>query len=250
MLANVLYGFVVAIYGLLIGSFLNVCIYRIPLNKDITTTRSHCRECGYVLKVYDLIPVFTYAFLRGRCRQCTNHISIQYPLVEGLNALIYLLIYITRGISGSSIIFMLLSSALIVLSIIDFRTYEIPISINIFIFCLGIVHTLLDLSRIVDYMIGFFAVSGFLYIIYFMSHGRGIGGGDIKLMAATGLILGYQNIILAFILACILGSIIHLIRMKISNEDKVLAFGPYLSMGIIISIIYGNQLIGLYLGMF
>lgn len=118
---------VVFLYGLCIGSFLNVCIYRIPLKESVAKSRSHCMSCGGQLKWYDLVPLFSYLFLRGRCRQCKAKISIQYPLVEALNGLGYVFIFLINGINLTSILYSLCFSALIVLSVIDFRTYEIPL---------------------------------------------------------------------------------------------------------------------------
>lgn len=147
-----------------------------------------------------------------------------------------------------SVILSLLSSVLIVISVIDFRTYEIPLGCNIFILILGIAQVVIDLPHMSQYVIGFFAVSLILYIIWLISKGRAIGGGDIKLLAAAGLLLGWQRIILAFLLGCIIGAVIHLIRMKVSNADRTLAFGPYLSMGILIAALFGNGMIQAYMG--
>ncbi len=99
-----------------------------------------------------------------------------------------------------------------------------------------------------QYVIGFFAVSLLLYLVWLISKGRAIGGGDIKFLAAAGLLLGWQKIILAFVLGCVIGSIIHLIRMKVQNVDRTLAFGPYLSIGVLLAALFGERMIGLYLG--
>ena len=142
---------------------------------------------------------------------------------------------------------LLIIALLIALSIYDIRTYEIPLWINISIFVIALIHLVLNRADWKAYVIGFFAVSVPLLLIYVATKGNGIGGGDIKLMAVAGLYVGWQNIILAFLLGCILGAVIHVLRMKISKEGRVLAFGPYLSAGIIISLIYGNQIIGWYI---
>jgi leader peptidase (prepilin peptidase)/N-methyltransferase len=131
---------------------------------------------------------------------------------------------------------------------IDFRTYEIPPGINIFILALGLIRLFFEWPDFMPYVIGFFAVSVFLEIILLISGGRAIGGGDVKLMATAGLLIGYKNIILAFVLACILGSIIHILRMKLTNAENVLAMGPYLSLGIFISALFGNEIISWYIG--
>ena len=154
------------LYGIVIGSFLNVCILRIPLRESIAKKRSHCMNCGYQLAWYDLIPLFSYLFLRGKCRKCGSHISLQYPLVEALNGVLYVLIFLVNGWSIDSVIYCLLASALIVLSVIDFRTYEIPFGINLFILALGLIHLIFHLGDWVAYVIGLFAVSTFLEIIF------------------------------------------------------------------------------------
>ena len=235
------------LFGIVIGSFLNVCIYRIPMKESIVLPRSHCMKCGYVLKWYDLIPIFSYIVRKGRCRNCKAKISIQYPIIEGLNGILYLSVFLANGWNYVSAIYCLMSSALIVITLIDWRTFEIPIQLNVFLFVLGILRAILDYKHLKFYIIGFFSVSLFLYLIFLATKGKGIGGGDIKLMAVSGLIIGWKNNILGFFLACIIGSIIHLIRMKISKEDHVLAMGPYLSVGIFISALFGESMIGWYL---
>ena len=141
-----------------------------------------------------------------------------------------------------------MTSALVVLSVIDWRTYEIPFGINVFLFILGIAATVLDPAHILSHLVGMVCVSGFLGILYVASGGRAIGGGDIKLMFACGLILGWQKIILAFLLGCIIGSVIHLIRIRVKGAGHVLAMGPYLSVGIFLAALWGEQWIGWYLG--
>lgn len=234
-------------YGIFIGSFLNVCIYRIPKGESIVVTRSHCMKCGKQIKWYDLVPLVSFLILRGRCRYCKDKLSWQYPAVEALNGILYGIIVLINGFNAVSILYCLATSALLALSIIDWRTFEIPIGFNIFIGILGVIRMLTDLGHWYDYVIGFFAVSLFLLILYIATKGRGIGGGDIKLMAAAGLLLGWKLIILSLGLGCLLGSVIHLILMKVQNKDRVLAFGPYLSLGIYISMIHGEQIIDWYI---
>ena len=234
------------LFGIVFGSFMNVCIYRIPKKEDIVKTRSHCMSCGYVLKWYDLIPLFSYIFLGGKCRKCKTRLSVQYPLIEAANGLVWLTIVLINGVNVESLLYCILTSALITLSVIDFRTYEIPLGINIFILAIGLVRLITDYSNWLSYLIGFFSVSVFLTILYYATGGRAIGGGDVKLMAVCGLVLGWKLTVLSFFLGCILGAIIHLIRMKISGESHVLAMGPYLSMGMLIAMLWGNQMINWY----
>ena len=244
---NIVFYAIVFIFGIVIGSFLNVCIYRIPKKENIVSVRSHCMECGYQLKWNDLVPLFSYLFLKGRCRNCNKKLSVQYPLVEATNGILYVTIVLIKGWEWQTLLLCLLTSALLVLSIIDFKTYEIPLGINIYILALGLVATGLDHSNWIEHAIGFFAVSVFLYLLIFISKGRAIGGGDMKLMATTGLFLGWKLIILAFLLGCIIGAIIHVTRMKISKVNQVLAMGPYLAIGILITSLWGEQMIHWYL---
>lgn len=253
---------IVFLYGIVIGSFLNVCIYRIPLGESVAKERSHCMQCGHQLSWYELIPIASWVALRGRCRKCHAKISMQYPLVEALNGILYVILFYVHGFTEEtavvydmqliieSVIYCLMTSALIVLAVIDERTGEIPVGINIFLLVLGIAETVLAHDTWVSYIIGMVAVSGFLELIFLLSKGRAIGGGDIKLMAAAGLILGWEKIVLAFFVGCILGSVIHLTRMKVTKAEHVLAFGPYLSAGIYIAAVWGMQMIDFYMNTF
>ncbi len=242
-------GSLFALYGIIIGSFLNVLILRVPIKESVTLKRSHCMNCNHTLSWYELFPLFSYIFLGGKCRHCKTHISLQYPIIEAANGILYTGLFLVYGISVETILYCLCTSALLALSVIDWRTQEIPVGFNIFIGLLGVVRLLTDLSNWSTYVIGLFAVSGFLFLLYLITKGRGIGGGDIKLMAATGLLLGWQLNIIAFLLGCILGSIIHLARMAIVKADRTLAFGPYLSLGVYIAMIWGEQLVSWYLSM-
>ena len=238
------------LYGIVIGSFLNVCIYRIPKQENIAKVRSHCMQCDHQLKWYELIPLFSYLLQGGKCRVCKTKISVQYPLIEGANGILYVFIFMINGINVDSLLYCLLTSTLLVLSVIDFRTYEIPIGINYFILVLGVLRTVLHNTHWAEHVIGFFAVSVVLYIIIIATKGRGIGGGDMKMMAVCGLFLGWKEIILAFLLGCIIGSVVHVIRMRVTKCDHVLALGPYLSIGVFISMLWGTQWISWYFGQF
>ncbi|MBR6308761.1 MAG: prepilin peptidase [Lachnospiraceae bacterium] len=237
------------LYGIVIGSFLNVCMIRIPRGESIVTEGSHCMKCGYRLRWYDLIPLFSYLFLRGKCRKCGEKISPQYPVVEFINGAVYVLIFIIKGITIESLLICLLFSALLTLSVIDFKTYEIPVGFNIFIAALGLIRLFTDLSNFKEYLVGAVSVSLFLLILLLVSKGKAIGGGDVKLMAAAGLFLGWKCATLAFLIGCVLGAFIHVIRMKVSKEGSVLAMGPYLSAGIFISALHGQEIITWYLGL-
>ena len=133
MLPTIFLYITVFLFGIVIGSFLNVVIYRVPKNENIVVVNSHCMNCGYELSWYDLIPIFSWLALRGKCRVCGDKISVQYPLIEALNGVLYMVVFHYFGLSIESLLYCLLFSALLALSVIDFRTYEIPVGFNYFI---------------------------------------------------------------------------------------------------------------------
>jgi len=196
-----------------------------------------------------MVPVFSWLVLGGKCRNCKSKISVQYPIIEGVNGILYVMICAVNGLEWNSVIYCFMASALLVLSIIDWRTYEIPFGINVFLFVLGIAMTILDRGNLVEHLIGMICVSGLLGILYLLTSGRAIGGGDIKLMFACGLILGWKLILLAFFLGCIIGSVVHIIRMSVKKAGRMLAMGPYLSAGILLAALWGNAWINWYLSL-
>ena len=206
-------------------------------------------SCGYQLQWYDLIPLFSWLMLGGKCRKCRASISPQYPIVEAVNGGLYMLIFAVNGMNLVSVLYCLMASALLALSVIDFRTYEIPFGFNVFLGVLGLIRLATDLSNWQDYVIGFFVISVALEILLIASKGRAIGGGDVKLMPSCGLIRGWKLIMAAVLVGCILGSVIHIIRREVSNAEHMLAMGPYLSAGILISALWGNGFITWYLSL-
>ena len=240
----------VFLYGIVIGSFLNVCIFRIPLKEEVVKSRSHCMKCGHILKWYELIPLFSWLIQGGKCRACKAKISKQYPIVEALNGVLWVVIFVTSGFRWVTLIYMLATSCLIVISVIDERTKEIHMSTIYFLTALGLIRLALDYPHWYNYVIGSLDVSLLFFLIILITKGRGMGGGDVHLMAAAGFILGWKETILAMIIGCVLGSIIHIIRMKVSKKDHELAFGPYLAMGIYLTFVFGQPILDWYLGFF
>lgn len=238
---------IITALGACVGSFLNVCILRIPKGESIVTGPSHCMACGKRLRWWELVPVVSWIGLRGRCARCKAKISAQYPAVEAANAALWILTYTAHGETLYTALGCLLASTLIVVAVVDARTMEIPPALNITLLILGIARTAADPGRRLEHAIGIAAVSGILLAIYLATSGRGIGGGDIKLMAACGLFLGWKQIIAAFIIGCLTGAAIHLTRMSLKKAARLLAFGPYLSAGITISMLWGDQIIKWYL---
>lgn len=241
------------IFGASIGSFLNVCIYRLPKEESLIKKSSHCMSCGEKIKFYDLIPIISWFVLKGKCRNCKSKISIRYTIVELLNALCWVFIFWKFDITINPIyciLVALLFSALIVVFFMDFDTQLISTYVVIFIgllaipeylFCRNFTHLTLK-----SHIIGFFAVSVFLLIIELASKGKAMGRGDVYLMAAAGLFLGTQNIILALMIGLIIGSIAGLI-IKHKTENSIFAFGPWLALGIAISTLYGNDITKWYM---
>lgn len=253
----------VALVGLLVGSFLNVCILRIPAGESVITAPSHCPQCNRKLRFYELIPLFSWLLQKGRCRGCGGKISAQYPIIEAANALLWVLCAVVVGFADFSVLHLLrltlqcaVLSALFGLAVIDARTGEIPFGFNIFIGVLGAINLaaiLLQnglaapLEPLLLHGIGFLAVALPLYAIYLITGRRAIGGGDIKLLAAAGFFLGWRLILLGFFLACVVGSLIHVLRMRFANAGRELKLGPYLAAGIGFAMLFGDTLINLYM---
>lgn len=233
--------------GLIIGSFLNVLVCRMLKKENMEVAESHCKNCDYQLKWYDSVPLFGWFLKKGKCHGCGRVVSARQLALKVLNGGLYVLVVYRFGVSIDSLLYCLLFSALLALSDIDFRTYEIPVGFNYFILTLGLIHVAADYANWVGYVIGFFCVSIFLFLLVVLSDGRAMGGGDVKLMATCGLLIGWKLIILAFFLGCILGSVIHITRMKVSGKGHVLAMGPYLSMGVALAVLFGNQWMNWYL---
>lgn len=241
---------VVFLFGIAVGSFLNVCILRIPAGESVVAVPSHCMSCGKRLHWFEMIPILSYLFLRGRCSACKSRISPQYPLIEAANGVLWCLAFSRFGLAPDFLLASLLCSALLMLSVVDARTREIPPGANVFLFALGALRALLHFSDWTQYAIGLFAVSVPLLLVYLLSKGRAIGGGDIKLMAACGLFLGWKQIVFAFFLACVLGTLVHLPLMALKKAGRELAMGPYLSAGVFIALLWGDAVFRWYWALF
>lgn len=245
----------IPILGLFVGSFANVLIWRIPRKEEWVKTPSHCTNCGRRLGFLDLVPLLSWIFLGGKCRFCKTGISIRYPAVELLNGLLWLICVLVFGPAPFLPVALALSTCLLVVTFIDLNTYEIPDGLNIFILSLGILWNIYALISgydiLLENVIGFFSVSVLLLIIAILSKG-GMGGGDIKLSAVCGLILGWQNMLLSICAASILGAAVMLPVFIIKKKGKrtPIPFGPFLAAGIFISMCFGNAIIRAYLDIF
>lgn len=239
------------ILGTIIGSFLNVCIYRIPAKQSIAFPPSHCLKCNTKLRALDLIPVFSFLFTKGRCRYCSHKISLQYPLVELLNGLIYLLIYLKFRFNIELIGYLILSSILLVVTVIDYQHQIIPDTVNLFglVCAIGFhVVALSNLSNLFQYIVGSLVGGGFLLLIAVITKGA-MGGGDIKLMAMLGFWLGWKLIILNLFLSFFIGGIasIILILFKFKNKKDMIPFGPFIVLATMLTVFYGNDIVNYYI---
>jgi leader peptidase (prepilin peptidase)/N-methyltransferase len=171
-------------------------------------------------------------------------------LVELIMGILFSLVMIFKNNFIENMLFMLVVFAIVTLSFVDLKTFEIPIELNYFILGIGIIYTVINYKVFYEHIIGAIVVSGFIAILIYATNGRAMGGGDCKLMFTCGLVLGWKLIIVAFMIGCILGSIIHIARIKISKEDKVLAFGPYLAAGIYIAYVWGDSLLNMYMSLY
>ena len=236
--------------GACVGSFCNVLIYRIPKGEEFVRTPSHCMACGHNLKWYELIPVLSWLIQGGKCRACGKKLSAQYPVVEAANACMWLLTgLLFRGDWLTVALYCGLFSMLLVLSVIDWREFIIPNGINLVIFLLGVVRLVTDLDNWLLYLVGMVSVSLVFLLLHVLTGGNGLGMGDVKLVAAAGLLLGWPRMILAILVGSVAGILIHSQRMK-KGAGKRLAFGPYLAGGIFFAALLGTRIITAYLGLF
>lgn len=245
---NTVYAVLVAVYGVVIGSFLNVCIYRIPAEKSIVFGRSSCANCGTQIKWYDLIPVLSYIILGGKCRSCGRKISMQYPLVELANGTAWLCIYIKYGNSLNSLFYCVLVSLLIVISVIDYKNMIIPDGLILITLFSGVIFAIFSREiSFMDRLIGFFAASIPVLILALITNG--FGGGDIKLLAAAGFFIGWKLVVLGLLIGIICGAFISciLIALKIKGRKDFIPFGPFLAIGFYFAVIQGSALIDWYL---
>jgi leader peptidase (prepilin peptidase)/N-methyltransferase len=247
--------FLVFVLGLIIGSFINVCIYRIPRNESVIYPASHCPKCRTKIKPIDNIPLLSYILLKGRCRNCGSKISIQYPVVEFLTGLIYLIIYLIYGLSIQSLVYIILSSALIIIAFIDLQKQMIPDVISLPGIVIGLI-----LSFIVPYIsfinsaLGALVGGGIILIIAWVGSiifkKEAMGGGDVKLAAMIGAFLGWRYTIISLFLGFFLGALIGiiLIIMKIKKREDAIPFGPFIALGSIITLLWGEKILLWYLG--
>jgi len=244
-------------FGLAFGSFLNVCIHRIPLKKSIITPPSSCPKCGESIKFYDNIPVISYIILLGRCRQCRYPIPWRYPAVEIMTGLLCLSLFIKYGLTYQYILFFLFFSALVTISFIDIQYQIIPDVISLPGIVAGWTASfVLPESSWMDSLFGIMAGGGVLFgvaSVYERLTGKtGMGGGDIKLLAMIGAWLGWRSIFPVIMISSSVGAVIGSVALMISGKGlRVrIPFGPFLSLGAIVYLFWGNDLVQWYFALF
>ncbi len=251
---NVFLDIIAFIFGAAIGSFLNVCIWRIPEAKSIVFPSSHCTRCGKSIRPYDNIPLLSWLILRGRCRDCGEAISPRYPLVELLTALLSVAMFWKYGLSLPYVAAFVFTAALIVITFIDFDHQIIPDVISLpgipvffllAVFVMGI--------GFLDALLGLLIGGGFLYLVAvgyeLLAKREGMGGGDIKLLAMIGAFLGWKSLFFVVFMSSILGALVGIALIMIKGKDMKYAvpFGPFLSIAAVMYLFVGVELTHLFL---
>ncbi len=236
------------ILGTVIGSFINVCIYRIPRGESIAYPYSRCPQCGYRLAARDLIPILSFLYLRGKCRRCNAKISMRYPLVEFLTGAMFFLAFVKLGFSLDFLSAVTLISGLIISAFTDLEYQIIPDKIVLTTAVIGLLLNILIHGKdVLNYLMGSVLGGGTIFLIAALSQG-GMGGGDIKLFAAVGLFLGMRLTLLSLLLSFILGATagIILIVLKLKGIKDAIPFGPFIALGSIASLFAGDKIISWY----
>ncbi|WP_160686349.1 A24 family peptidase [Clostridium sp. C2-6-12] len=238
------------ILGVVIGSFLNVCIYRIPIEKSIAFPPSHCTNCEHNLKPIDLVPILSYIFIGGRCRYCKKKISPRYPIIEAVNGILYLLLYFKFGLTILTLKYCILASLLIVIGMIDYDTQFVFTSTTIFGGLVAVIFIVIQAivykSGAIDLLLG--GVAGFVIIGLIVFLTKGMGEGDIEIASVCGLFLGLKWILLGLFLAIIIGGLVGVIILilKLKKAKEKIAFGPFIAIGSLISMTWGVEILNSY----
>lgn len=244
----------VAIFGLVAGSFLNVCIYRLPVDESIVFPSSHCPKCGNKLSFFDLIPVLSYIFLSGRCRYCKKEISIIYPIVESLACFVSVILFLKFGLSLNFVFNLMFSYGLIVLFFSDLKTQIMPDQINYFLIATGILYSLL-LKDIFSSIAGVILCFAVMYSIYLLGKAiykrEAIGGGDIKFAVALGAFFGWKlgllSIFLSYLIGCVYSLI--LLGLKLRTKEQEIPFGPAMVLAAYVVMFFGDNILNWYLAL-
>ncbi len=236
--------------GIVFGSFYNVVGLRVPVGESISRPRSHCPSCKRTLTAFDLVPVFSFLWLKGKCRHCQHKISPIYPLIEFATGLLFVFSYWKIGFDWELLVALLLISMCVIIVVSDSRYMLIPNKILLFFAPLFILLRLFVSPQIPwwDILLGAVVGFGLLLLIAVISRG-GMGGGDIKLFALLGLILGLTDVLLAFFLSTVFGTFFGVIGLLLKKvkRGKPMPFGPYIVLGTIVTYFYGESILQWYI---
>ena len=253
-LMNTYIELLVFLLGLAIGSFFNVCIYRIPREESVVSPPSHCPACGRQIPWWLNIPIFSYLFLRGRCCFCKTKISPRYMLVELLTGILFLAVYLHSGWQPATICWLIFVSLLIPVTFIDLDCQIIPDRFSLSGIVLGFLCSLAGLTVVWwESVLGIIIGGGVLWLIaegYYRLTGRdGMGGGDVKLLAMIGAFLGMKSLLFIILVSSLMGSVVGVLLMVINKKDSQFAipFGPFLAFGALVYLFWGQPLISWYL---
>lgn len=256
MTLQIYFSIVSFIFGAVVGSFLNVCIFRMPKAESVVSPPSHCPRCDYRIRWYDNIPLFSYLLLRGKCRGCSTHITLQYPLVELINGLLTLVLFLKFGPTVSFLAMFLFCSSLVVITFIDLEHQIIPDEISLSGIIIGFLFSFfLPGQTWINSLLGILLGGGCLLLVAYgyqwLTGKEGMGGGDIKLLAMMGAFLGWKSVLFIVFASSLIGSVVGVTMMLVQKKDSKLAipFGPYLAFGAVLYIFYGTQLIHWYLNL-
>ena len=242
-----------AVTGSLFGSFLNVVITRLPIKgKFFSESRSQCPACGHTIRWYDLFPIISWILLLGRCRDCKARISVRYPLVEAAGSLLAVSSLWCFGLAPATVIVYAVTMILLAIALIDYDTSEIPDSLIIALAPLAIVSIwFLPNVTLLSHAIGLVAIALPMLLLSLAIPGA-FGGGDIKLMAVCGFLLGWQLSLIAFFIALLIGGSIAVYLMLSGKRKRGehMVFGPALCIGITFSIYFGKEILDLYLSLY
>ena len=247
----------VFVFGAVIGSFLNVCIYRIPRSKSIVMPPSFCPGCEKPVKYYDNIPIISYIILRGKCRNCSTRISVRYPIVELVTAVLFLMIYRRWNISYEMFFQMVFVSVLIVISFIDYDFQIIPDILSLGGLVLGIIISFKRVNfSFLDSLYGVLIGGGVLFVIAYgyqlIARREGMGGGDIKLLAMIGAFTGINGVVFSLVGGAFAGTIVGIPLMLIKRENTKYAipFGPFLSLSAVLYLFLGTRAVYVFKELF
>lgn len=248
----------VFMFGMCIGSFLNVCIYRLPSSMSILKpSRSFCPQCKRAIKFYDNIPVFSYIWLKGRCRNCKSSISLRYPLVELITGILAISILFLFGLTLEGLVYFIFISSLLVITFIDIDHKIIPDIITLPGIPIGLLASfVLPAMTFISSLVGLLVGGGSLLLVAcvysLITHKEGMGGGDIKLLGMIGAFLGWKGVIFTIFAASLTGTLVGIIVMlqKGKNLKFAIPFGPFLSIGAMSYVFFGERVMYWYLHSF